>query len=94
MTARETPAKIRKVLVANRGEIAVRILRGCREMGVRGAVIYSDADRAALPVLLADEAYRIGPAPSSESYLRAEAIVDLASAPISTARSTMASARR
>ncbi len=72
------PRKIRKVLIANRGEIAVRVLRGCRELGVRGAVIYSDADRAALPVLLADEAYRIGPAPSNESYLRASAIVDLA----------------
>ncbi len=73
-----SPRKIDKVLVANRGEIAVRVLRGCREMGIRGAVIYSDADRAGLPVLLADEAYRIGPAPSSESYLRAERIVDLA----------------
>ncbi len=74
------PAKsvIEKVLIANRGEIAVRILRGLRELGIRSAVIYSDADRSNLPVLLADEACRIGPAASSESYLRAEAIVDLA----------------
>ncbi len=72
------PRPIRKVLVANRGEIAVRVLRGLHDFGARGAVIYSDADRASLPVLLADEAYRIGPPPSSESYLRGEAIVDLA----------------
>jgi acetyl-CoA carboxylase biotin carboxylase subunit len=69
---------IGKVLVANRGEIAVRVLRALREVGARGAVIYSDADRASLPVLLADEAYRIGPAPSSESYLKGDAILDLA----------------
>jgi acetyl-CoA carboxylase biotin carboxylase subunit len=68
----------RKVLIANRGEIAVRVLRALRELGKRGAVVYSDADRAGLPVLLADEAYRIGPAPSTESYLRGEAIVELA----------------
>jgi len=68
----------KKVLVANRGEIAVRVLRTLRELGIRGAVIYSDADRKALPVLMADEAYRIGPAPSRESYLRGEAIVGLA----------------
>jgi acetyl-CoA carboxylase, biotin carboxylase subunit len=73
------PAKrIRKVLIANRGEIAVRILRGLREMGIRGAVVYSEPDRLGLPVLLADEAYPIGPAPSRESYLRGEAIVQLA----------------
>ena len=70
--------RIRKVLIANRGEIAVRILRGLREMGIRGAVIYSEPDRLGLPVLLADEAYPIGPAPSRESYLRGEAIVQLA----------------
>ncbi len=72
------PRPLRKVLIANRGEIAVRILRALRELGIRGAVVYSDADRESLPVLLADEAYRIGPAPSRESYLRMAAIVDLA----------------
>jgi acetyl/propionyl-CoA carboxylase alpha subunit len=66
------------VLIANRGEIAVRIGRALRELGMRSAVVYSEADRASLPVLLADEAYPIGPAPSRESYLRAEAIVRLA----------------
>ena len=74
----EATKSIRKVLIANRGEIAVRILRGCREMGIRSAVIYSEPDRLGLPVLLADEAYPIGPAPSRESYLKAEAIVRLA----------------
>ena len=68
----------RKVLIANRGEIAVRVLRALRELGIRGAVVYSDADRESLAVLLADEAYRIGPPPSRESYLRADAIVELA----------------
>jgi acetyl-CoA carboxylase biotin carboxylase subunit len=70
--------RLRKVLIANRGEIAVRILRTLREMSIASAVIYSAPDRTGLPVLLADEAYPIGPAPSRESYLRAEAIVDLA----------------
>ncbi len=67
-----------KVLIANRGEIAVRVIRGLRELGIRAATIYSDADRKSLPVLLSDEAYRIGPPPSRESYLRAAAIVELA----------------
>ncbi|NJL28867.1 MAG: acetyl-CoA carboxylase biotin carboxylase subunit, partial [Thermoanaerobaculia bacterium] len=78
MSTTVTPREIRKVLIANRGEIAVRVMRGLREMGIRSAAIYSDADRASLHVLHADEAYRIGPPPSSQSYLRAEAIVDLA----------------
>ncbi|MEM8960637.1 MAG: acetyl-CoA carboxylase biotin carboxylase subunit [Acidobacteriota bacterium] len=69
---------IRKVLIANRGEIAVRVLRSLSELGIRGAVVYSDADRAGLPVLLADEAYRIGPPPSAESYLLGDEIVELA----------------
>jgi acetyl-CoA carboxylase biotin carboxylase subunit len=70
--------QFRKVLIANRGEIAVRILRALRELEIRGAVVYSDADRESLAVLTADEAYRIGPASSVESYLRLDAIVDLA----------------
>ena len=79
MTSRDpTRSPLQKVLVANRGEIAVRIVRGLRDAGIRSAVIYSEADRLGLPVLLADEAYSIGPAPSNESYLRAEAIVELA----------------
>jgi acetyl-CoA carboxylase biotin carboxylase subunit len=65
----------RKVLVANRGEIAVRIIRGLREMGIRSVAVYSDADRAALHVRQADEAAHLGPSPSSESYLRIDKII-------------------
>ena len=71
--------RIRKVLIANRGEIAVRDpARPAARWGSAAAVIYSEPDRLGLPVLLADEAYPIGPAPSRESYLRGEAIVELA----------------
>jgi len=68
----------RKMLIANRGEIAVRILRACRELNIRAAAVYSDADRASLHVRLADEAHRLGPAPSRESYLVIEKILDVA----------------
>ena len=78
MTSSSAKRQFEKVLVANRGEIAVRVIRALRDVGIRSAVVYSEADRRGLPVLLADEAYPIGPAPSRESYLRAAAIVELA----------------
>jgi len=67
-----------KVLVANRGEIAVRLIRALREMGIRSVAVYSDADRAAPHVRMADEAAHLGPAPSPESYLRIDRILEAA----------------
>ena len=69
---------LKKVLIANRGEIAVRIIRACREMGVRTVAIYSEADKDALHVSLADEAICVGPAPSNKSYLNMKAILEAA----------------
>jgi acetyl-CoA carboxylase, biotin carboxylase subunit len=69
---------MKSVLIANRGEIAVRIVRACRELGLRSVAVYSEADRLAPHVLLADEAYLLGPAPSSESYLRVDRILEAA----------------
>src|SRR5260370_26707374 len=68
----------RKVLVANRGEIAVRIIRALRELGIGSVAVFSDADRSSLHVRMADEAEHIGPAPSSESYLRSDRVLDAA----------------
>ena len=69
---------LKKVLIANRGEIAVRIIRACREMGIRTVAIYSEADKNALHVQLADEAICVGPAPSNKSYLNVKAILEAA----------------
>lgn len=70
-------AKINKLLIANRGEIALRIMRTAREMGIKTVAIYSEADRNSLHVRFADEAVCVGPAPSSESYLRGDKIIEV-----------------
>ncbi len=69
---------IRKVLVANRGEIAIRIMRSCRELGLDTVAVFSEADRKSMHVRYADEAYYIGPSPSRESYLNLEKIIEVA----------------
>ena len=68
----------KRILIANRGEIAVRIIRACREMGIESVAVFSDVDRKALHVRKADYAYHIGPATASESYLNVEKILDVA----------------
>ena len=70
--------KIKKILIANRGEIAIRIMRTCREMNIETVAVYSEADRTSLHVRYAHEAYYIGKAPSSERYLNIEKIIEVA----------------
>jgi acetyl-CoA carboxylase biotin carboxylase subunit len=73
-----TTRPLRSVLIANRGEIAVRIIRTCRELGIRTIAVYSDADRTMPHVLMADAAYRLGPPPSRESYLLMDGLIEIA----------------
>ena len=77
-TDEESIVPLKKVLIANRGEIAVRIIRACREVGCTPVAVYSDADRMAPHVRMADEAYRIGPPPAVESYLRIDKLIEVA----------------
>src|SRR4051794_11840280 len=71
-------ARFKRVLIANRGEIAIRVMRTCRELGLETVAVYSEADRSALHVRQADQAYCVGPPPSRESYLNHDAILDAA----------------
>src|SRR4029450_5902299 len=66
----------KKILIANRGEIACRVIRTAKRMGIKTVAVYSDADARAPHVMMADESVRLGPAPASESYLKAELIID------------------
>ena len=68
----------KKILVANRGEIALRVIRACRELGIPAVAVYSDADREAVHAGAADEAYRLGPAPAAQSYLNIDRLMEVA----------------
>ena len=83
---------MRRILIANRGEIAVRIIRACREMDLSPVAVYSDCDRAARHVRMADAAVAIGPNPPTQSYLRIDRIIDAARATGATARAVRISA--
>jgi len=76
-TAVAYPPTFDKILIANRGEISRRVIKTCKKMGIKTVAVYSDADRHAMFVKEADEAYRIGPAPTNQSYLKMETILDV-----------------
>ena len=78
----------KRILIANRGEIALRVIRACREMDIATVAVYSDADRVARHTLFADEAYPIGPGPSSESYLVFDKIIGAAKQAGAASRAT------